>query len=65
MTRNARLKQPDHQASSNKITYDTLKKTVIARDIDKSSSDVPDENKRVNITLTTKKQEKTVPQTKK
>lgn len=63
MTTNARLKQPGHQVSSNKITYDTLKKIVIAGD-KKSRSDnkVPDEKERVNITLTPKKQAQPVKQ---
>lgn len=65
MTINARLEQPDHQLSSQKIIYDTLKRTVIAGGAtDKQANDTPDntasgansENKqRVNITLTPKK----------
>ena len=58
MTKNASLKQPDHQVSSNKIIYDTLKKIVIAGDISTPSDDTPPgEKERVNITLTPKKQE--------
>jgi len=58
MTINASLKQPDHQVSSNKIIYDTLKKIVIAgeRNIN-SDNEKPDEKERVNITLTPKKQD--------
>ena len=61
MTGNARLKQPDHQVSSQKIIYDTLKNIVIAGDR-KSQSDNkdPDKKERVSITLTPKKQEQTV-----
>ena len=54
MTVNAKLKQPDHQVSSQKIVYDTEKKIVIAGD--KSDTSTGIENKqRVNITLTPKK----------
>jgi lipopolysaccharide export system protein LptA len=57
MTVNAKLKQPDHQVSSQKIVYDTEKKIVIAGDkggssISKTGSG---KNQRVNITLTPKK----------
>lgn len=56
MTRNARLKQPDHLVSSQKIIYDTLNKIVMAGDVgDREAVDgesLPD--KRVNITLTPK-----------
>jgi lipopolysaccharide export system protein LptA len=55
MTINAKLKQPDHQVSSQKITYDTQKKIVIAGDKKKSSGTKVDEKQRVNITLTPKK----------
>jgi lipopolysaccharide export system protein LptA len=56
MTINARLKQPEHQVSSQKITYDTQNKIVIAGDKkDKSSGTKVDEKQRVNITLTPKK----------
>lgn len=66
MTKNASLKQPDHQVSSNKIIYDTLKKIVIAGDITPPSDDsAPDEKERVNITLTPKKQDQPAPQTEK
>lgn len=58
MTGNASLKQPDHQVSSKKIIYDTLKKIVIAGDRNISSdNEKPDETERVNITLTPKKQD--------
>ena len=66
MTKNASLKQPDHQVSSNRIIYDTLKKIVIAGDITPPSDDSdPDEKERVNITLTPKKQDQPAPQTEK
>ncbi len=66
MTKNASLKQSDHQVSSNKIIYDTLKKIVIAGDITPPSDDsAPDEKERVNITLTPKKQDQPAPQTEK
>ena len=56
MTRNARLEQPDHLVSSQKIIYDTLNKIVMAGDVgDREAVDgesLPD--KRVNITLTPK-----------
>lgn len=57
MTVNAKLKQPDHQVSSQKIVYDTEKKIVIAGDKDSSTSTgtATKENQRVNITLTPKK----------
>ena len=63
MTGNASLKQPDHQVSSKKIIYDTLKKIVIAGDRNISSdNERPDETERVNITLTPKKQDQSAPQ---
>ena len=56
MTRNARLEQPDHLVSSQKIIYDTLRKIVMAGDV--GVRDAVDgeaaPNKRVNITLTPK-----------
>lgn len=56
MTINAKLKQPDHQVSSQKITYDTQNKIVIAGDKkDMSPGTKVDEKQRVNITLTPKK----------
>lgn len=58
MTINAKLKQPNHQVSSQKIVYDTKKKIVIAGDKKDAPapSDLPaDTNQRVNITLTPKK----------
>lgn len=58
MTINASLKQPDHQVSSQKIIYDTLKKIVIAGDKStQSNNEKLDEKERVNITLTPKKQD--------
>ncbi len=54
MTINAKLKQPNHQVSSQRIVYDTKKKTIIAGDKNAASANqngVP-ENQRVNITLT-------------
>jgi len=57
MTVNAKLLQPDHQVSSQIITYDTKNKIVIAGDkSDTSSGDAKTgEKQRVNITLTPKK----------
>jgi len=57
MTINAKLKQPDHKVSSQKITYDTQKKIVIAGDKSKPSFNDTDTDpkQRVNITLTPKK----------
>ena len=62
MTINARLKQPDHEVSSEKIIYDTAKKLVIAGS--KSGSpdggfgedEADDEKQRVKIILTPRKQ---------
>jgi len=54
MTVNAKLKQPDHQVSSQKIVYDTEKKIVIAGDKSETSTG-SDSKQRVNITLTPKK----------
>lgn len=62
MTTNARLIQPDHQVSSQRIVYDTEKKIVIAGDKTGKHSDP--ENKaeqRVKITLTPKKAADTEP----
>ncbi|VAW50830.1 hypothetical protein MNBD_GAMMA06-448 [hydrothermal vent metagenome] len=60
LTINAKLKQPDHQVSSQKIVYDTEKKLVIAGDKNAnnwSGLDADENSKqRVNITLTPKKQ---------
>jgi lipopolysaccharide export system protein LptA len=69
MTGNARLQQPDHQVSSQKIVYDTLNKIIIAGGADgasKGSTSTPgttesatgkgSQKQRVNITLTPKKQ---------
>lgn len=49
LTINAKLMQPDNQVSSQKITYDTEKKIIIAGDPQKT------EQQRVNITLTPRK----------
>lgn len=58
MTVNAKLKQPGHQVSSQKIVYDTEKKIVIAGDKKGSSTadDGSSTSQRVNITLTPKKE---------
>jgi len=64
MTINASLQQPDNMVSSQKITYDTLKRIIIAGDSDSSSSsktgadnqNSTKEKQRVNITLTPQKQ---------
>ncbi|NOQ69358.1 MAG: lipopolysaccharide transport periplasmic protein LptA [Gammaproteobacteria bacterium] len=64
MSINAKLQQPGHQVSSQKIIYDTLKKIIIAGGKTETSSNnvTPEtgtgskENQRVNITLTPKKQ---------
>ena len=63
LTHNAKLKQPDHQVSSQKITYDTVKKIIIAGDRAEPSAAAngqtngteKDQSHRVNITLTPKK----------
>ena len=56
MTVNAHLQQPDIKLSSQKITYDTQKKIVIAGgSSDTKTSDTKTKQKqRVNITLTPK-----------
>jgi len=54
MTINAKLLQPDHQVSSQIITYDTKNKIVIAGDKSSGGSKTG-EKQRVNITLTPKK----------
>lgn len=69
MSGNARLQQPDHKVSSQKIIYDTLKKIIIAGGTDDTSKGGPStsdredstgsedpQKQRVNITLTPKKQ---------
>ncbi len=63
MTTNARLQQSDHQVSSQKIIYDTLKRIIIAGGNNiPSNKTIPDtstdskQSQRVNITLTPKKQ---------
>jgi len=64
MTTNARLQQPGHQISSQKIIYDTLKKIIIAGGKNEAPSNktTPEtgtgskQSQRVNITLTPKKQ---------
>ena len=55
MTINAKLQQPDHQISSQKIVYDTLNKIVIAGDKD-TTSNTDTDSERVKITLTPKKE---------
>lgn len=57
MTINAKLLQPDHQVSSQIITYDTKNKIVMAGDKSDASpgSGKTGEKQRVNITLTPKK----------
>jgi lipopolysaccharide export system protein LptA len=55
MTKNAHLKQPDHQVSSQKIVYDTEKKIVIAGEKTSSSDTGSETKQRVNITLTPQK----------
>lgn len=62
MTENASLEQPDHKVSSQKIVYDTLNRIVMAGEA--SDSNAPNEQQRVNITLTPKsssEQSKTTP----
>jgi len=58
MTINASLKQPEHQVSSQKIIYDTKNKIVIAGDKNPAPATdaITNENQRVNITLTPKKE---------
>lgn len=70
MTINARLQQPEHQVSSQKIVYDTLKRIIIAggknetssnkttpeTNTDSKANDISKQSQRVNITLTPKKQ---------
>jgi len=64
LTINASLQQTDHQVSSQKITYDTVKGIIIAGDKDDASTNKTisgdqnsnKETQRVNITLTPKKQ---------
>lgn len=56
MTINAKLSQPDHKVSSQKIVYDTEKQIVVAGDKSKPSADSTDKSQRVNITLTPKKE---------
>ncbi len=61
MTINARLQQPDHKLSSEKIVYDTLNKIVMAgssvgtQDNGSVSPAGSESSPRVNITLTPKK----------
>lgn len=55
MTVNAKLSQPDHKVSSQKIVYDTEKQIVIAGDKSNTSAGSDDKSQRVNITLTPKK----------
>ena len=54
MTVNAKLKQPDHHVSSQKITYDTKKKIIIAGE-KSTKSKTKSDSERVKITLTPKK----------
>ncbi len=51
----ARLSQPDHTVTSQKIVYDTLRRTVVAGNEDRDTPVPADE--RVNITLTPKKKD--------
>ncbi|NOQ90507.1 MAG: lipopolysaccharide transport periplasmic protein LptA [Gammaproteobacteria bacterium] len=65
MTKNARLKQPDHHVSSQKIIYDTQKKIILAGDKDGTPADAHgDPGQRVKIILTPKTDPDTKPQTK-
>ena len=70
MTKNAKLTQPDHHISSQKIIYDTEKKIVIAGDKASSSKSGVDSKgqsepaQRVKITLTPKKEPATESQKK-
>jgi lipopolysaccharide export system protein LptA len=60
LTINAKLEQPDHKVSSQKIIYDTEKRIIIAGDKGKHDpADTGTNNNRVNITLTPKKQTST------
>jgi len=53
LTGDARLSQPEHTVKSQKIVYDTVRRTVVAgSEHDKGKPVTPDE--RVNITLTPK-----------
>lgn len=62
MTINSKLKQPDHQVSSQRIVYDTKKKTVIAGDKNTAPGQNGDTtSQRVNITLTPQKTPATTP----
>ena len=57
LTINAKLEQPDHKVSSQKIIYDTEKRIIVAGDKNKqNTTDTGINNNRVNITLTPKKQ---------
>ncbi len=57
LTINAKLEQPDHKVSSQKIIYDTEKRIIVAGDKNKqNTTDTGSNNNRVNITLTPKKQ---------
>ena len=57
MTIDARLQQPDLKLSSQKITYDTEKKIVIAGDSDgvTAADSKTKQTQRVNIVITPKK----------
>jgi lipopolysaccharide export system protein LptA len=55
MTKNARLTQPDHHVSSQKIIYDTQKKIILAGDKNDTPTDSQsDPEQRVKIILTPK-----------
>ena len=56
MTGEAKLFQPEHSVSSQKIVYDTAKKIVIAGDKKDNIKGATDSSQRVNITLTPKKE---------
>jgi len=57
MTDNAKLVQPDHKVSNQKIVYDTLNKIVMAGERNTPAFGESDNSQRVNITLTPKKAE--------
>ena len=56
MTVDARLQQPDHTIESQRIIYDTKNKVVVAGNDEQSP-----QGGRVNITLTPKKDDNTIP----
>ncbi len=55
MTINAQLQQAELKLSSQKITYDTQKKIIIAGTDDGTTGNKTEQTQRVNITLTPKK----------